>query len=167
MITIPKTGVRLGRDKALHLWQTIEQYKMPFGPEYLNYKLRWNTEYGSEAIAEYKKFAFLALLSNSEITPSENVDEVWHYHILHTADYAAFAQRCGEFLHHSPGMPSGRPRFNKQYLNTHRLYEEVFGSEPPSEIWPLKKWPMQNRGPAVSKVLELYLSRRRAAPQSI
>lgn len=161
MINIPEQGTRIGEKEARGLWDLIESYPLPFGADYLNYKLKWETDYGDLALSEYKRFAFLALLSGSEITPSEQIDQVWHLHILHTADYASFAKKCGRFLHHAPGMPSQRPTFNRQYIQTHKLYEEVFGEEPPSSIWPLRKPGVIEQGPSILRVLELYLARKR------
>lgn len=161
MITIPAQGIRIPDLEVVPLWELIEKYPLPFGPEYLNYKLKWDFDYGALALREYKKFAFLALLSNTEVTPSEPIDEVWHLHILHTVDYAVFARKCGRFLHHSPGMPSGRPQFNRQYIHTHALYEKVFAAAPPASIWPIHRPRIEEEGPAVSRVLDLYLARKR------
>ena len=161
MITIPQQGIRTSSEEAQNLWALIEKYPLPFGPEYLNYKLKWSFEFAALALREYKKFAFLALVSASEITPSEQIDEVWHLHILHTRDYGIFAKSCGRFLHHSPGMPSGRPQFNRQYVETQKLYQQVFGEEPPASLWPTSVPKPQGEGPTISRVLELYLSKQR------
>lgn len=43
---------------------------------------RWSAEYTQRAIEEYKKFAFLAVVAGHPVTPSEQVDRVWHMHLL-------------------------------------------------------------------------------------
>ena len=44
-----------------------------------NTAMRW--------IGEYKKFITLAYFSNKMITPSEEVDQVWHMHMTYTKHY--------------------------------------------------------------------------------
>ena len=132
-------GQRLTVERMLMLWRGISQWQMPFGEEYLKQKYGWDYEFSQLAILEYRKFAYLALASDSEVTPSVAVDEVWHVHILHTAAYQRFAQACGAMLHHSPGMPNEAASFNSQYLETLERYRDVFGQEPPANIWPCKE----------------------------
>lgn len=117
----------------------LENEKLPFGGRYLEWKLGWDKTKAELAIAEYKKFLVLAYESKVEITPSTIVDEVWHYHILHTKAYEEFCGRMGRFLHHNPGGP-GSPkdevRFVKQYEKTLAAYKAMFGAAPPTSIWP-------------------------------
>lgn len=148
------------RTNALALWQTIRDYPLPFGAKYLEYKYKWSTEFALGAINEYRRFAFMALTSATEITPSYFVDEVWHVHILHTKDYSRFARSCGGFLHHNPGMPSEEgERFRAQYAQTLEVYRNTFGEEPSAEIWP----PLKKPEPTIAQVLELFQQRRLAA----
>jgi len=56
-------------------------------------------------ILAYKQFMFMHCLNPA--TPcamySAQADEVWHQHILHTADYEYFCQSIfGQFIHHTP-----------------------------------------------------------------
>lgn len=162
-INVPTRGLRVNPEAAKTLWETIENYKMPFGEDYLQYKLKWQRAYCNLALSEYRRFAFLALISDSEITPSEAIDEVWHLHILHTQDYAQFGTACRRFLHHWPGMPTNRPQWNRQYDRTRDLYREVFGYEAPQAFWPVQKSSEDSSGPRISKVLEVY----RGRPQTI
>lgn len=48
---------------------------------------RWSLEYTQQAIAEYKKFAFLAVVAGHPVAPSEQVDQVWHLHLTYTRSY--------------------------------------------------------------------------------
>ena len=116
----------------------IERFDLPFGVEYLKYKLGWDPRYAEKAIKEYRRFLRLAYNSPTEITPSEPVDEVWHIHILHTKSYAQLAEQCGKMLHHNPGMPNQAAKWNAQYALTLTQYEATFG-----EVAPVSHWPVQ------------------------
>ena len=126
----------ISHERLLSLWRTISLWELPFGEEYLKQKYGWDYEYSRLLIQEYKKFAYLALTGDSEITPSVAIDEVWHVHILHTVAYQRFAVACGAMLHHSPGMPNAIASFNGQYLFTLERYRETFSQEPPPLAWP-------------------------------
>lgn len=134
---IPSDKIRVSNETALKLWNAIENYEMPFGPEYLRYKFGWSDQFSSKALDAYKKFSFLAHISKEQVTPSQIVDEVWHLHILHTLAYRNFSAICENFLHHHPGMPNEQIKWNGQYLKTIYLYREVFREEPASSAWPL------------------------------
>lgn len=63
---------------------------------------KWNEQRINTAILEYKKFLERAH-KDSSISPSFDVDEVWHAHILHTKQYRDDCQRIfGYFLDHTP-----------------------------------------------------------------
>ncbi len=128
-----KRDSTLAQDK---LWRIISETNLPFGPDYLKFKLGWGLEFAKMAIEEYRRFIFLVLISKKEVTPSQIVDEVWHYHILHTQAYQSFAKEIGKYIHHNPGTASEQPRFDNQYLKTLRFYTLVFNSQPPPLIWP-------------------------------
>ena len=100
--------------------------------------LGWSPHFTQRAIAEYRKFLWIAATSGREVTPSKVVDEVWHLHILHTQSY--FNDLCrdtlGCVLHHNPGDGSAADaRFPDNYRATLALYEATFGP-PPADIWP-------------------------------
>lgn len=137
-INLPTYGVAVAEERARELWEIILKFPLPFDHVYLKYKYNWTKEFSEKAMEEYKCFIFLAYITEKEVTPSETVDEVWHCHILHTQSYKEFAMRCGYFVHHNPGMPSDRVRWNKQYLRTYRLYAQVFGRTQPLSHWPFK-----------------------------
>ena len=44
----------------------------------------WTHEQALEAIEEYRRFCFLACVAGAAVTPSDQVDEVWHQHLTHT-----------------------------------------------------------------------------------
>lgn len=100
----------------------------------------WSHEFSVRAILEYKKFIFLVCISDQPLTPSDQVDQVWHLHLLYTQSY--WKDFCGVVLekeiHHGPtkGGISERQKFTNWYLRTLELYQEVFETSPPPDIWP-------------------------------
>ncbi len=56
----------------------------------------WSKAFGQEAIHEYKRFLYLACGSPTPVTPSEQVDQVWHLHLVYTRSY--WQDLCGETL---------------------------------------------------------------------
>lgn len=62
----------------------------------------WSAERLKEAEGDYRLFLFECRTAK-ELTPSPDVDELWHAHILHTKDYVRDCQAYfGRYLHHEP-----------------------------------------------------------------
>ncbi len=82
---------------------------------------------------------FLALVADHQVTPSDQVDQVWHLHLLYSDAYwNDFCPRVlGRPLHHHPakGGQAEQDRFHEQYRATIRSYRQHFG-EPPLDLWP-------------------------------
>ena len=100
----------------------------------------WSRTFCKKAIVEYTRFVYLASISDTPVTPSIIVDEVWHLHLTFSRCY--WEEMCGEVLghplHHDPAAPSEQSGMNDQYLLTISLYEQSFGEAPPQDIWPVK-----------------------------
>jgi hypothetical protein len=99
----------------------------------------WSMEYALRAVLEYKKFIFLICISNKPQTPSDQVDQVWHLHLLYTQSY--WIEFCKELLekeiHHGPTKGSEeRGIFKNIYSDTLELYCSKFNEKPPQDIWP-------------------------------
>lgn len=98
----------------------------------------WTLVYAQRAIAEYKKFAFLTVVANHQVVPSDQVDQVWHAHVLLTESYwDEFCPKVlGKKLHHHParGGRVERAEFHHLYAKTIASYRQFFGS-PPTDIW--------------------------------
>lgn len=62
-----------------------------------------------ELITEYLRYMTIVSENHGQIfAPSDAVDEVWHTHLLFTADYAEFCEKVvGTFLHHRPATDKG------------------------------------------------------------
>ena len=86
---------------------------------------------------------FLICIQSNPLTPSDQVDQAWHLHLLYTQDY--WDEFCPNILnrkiHHGPtkGGGSEKAKYSDLYSNSLMLYKEVFEEKPPSDIWPSVK----------------------------
>ncbi|MBD2566752.1 glycine-rich domain-containing protein [Anabaena lutea] len=99
----------------------------------------WTIEYTQRVIDEYKKFAVIAVFAGHPVTPSDQVDQVWHLHLTYTQSYwDDFCRILGTQLDHGPtrGGDKEYNKFNNWYLKTVASYEQFFGETPPIDIWP-------------------------------
>jgi hypothetical protein len=126
------------------LWERITQHD--FEPDVaLNFTRRlardkgWELNFARGAVEEYRRFCFLAFAGAGAMTPSEEVDEVWHLHLTYTRDY--WDVWCGRVLggplHHDPtlGGPEQDRHFRARYAATLAAYERFF-EPPPVAFWP-------------------------------
>jgi hypothetical protein len=103
----------------------------------------WKYKYAVRTIEEYKKFMFLVSQYNLPLTPSDQVDQVWHLHLIYTHSY--WKEFCGNILkkevHHGPtkGGSKESAKFTDWYSKTLELYKTVFQETPPADIWPENK----------------------------
>lgn len=101
---------------------------------------RWTVAYAGRVIREYLRFCILAMRSGHPVTPSEDVDQAWHLHLTYTRSY--WERFCGETLggplHHEPtaGGPEEGNKFRDWYQATLDSYRQLFGSDPPQDVWP-------------------------------
>ncbi len=97
-----------------------------------------------KAVLEYKKFVFLGVISDFQVTPSKYIDIVWHEHILFTSGYRDFCENVIEYtFEHHPELLTieiETERYNAQYLATLELYIKEFGKLPPTAIWDITKF---------------------------
>ncbi|HRE78071.1 MAG TPA: hypothetical protein PLL09_09630 [Flavobacterium sp.] len=100
----------------------------------------WTIEYSVRTILEYKKFIFLLTISNHPLTPSDQVDQVWHLHLLYTQSYwDDFCENTlNRKIHHGPtkGGETETSKYTNWYEKTKEFYLETFKTETPIDIWP-------------------------------
>jgi hypothetical protein len=100
----------------------------------------WSKTFALRAIEEYKKFMFLIVITDTPLAPSDEVDQVWHLHLLYTWSY--WKEFCPNVLqkevHHGPtkGGDTQRGQFTTWYNETLQRYRDVFQREPPTDLWP-------------------------------
>jgi uncharacterized protein (TIGR04222 family) len=100
----------------------------------------WSPAYAQRVIAEYKRFAFLAIAAGHPVSPSEDVDQVWHLHLTYSENY--WKMFCPEILgqpfHHHPtrGGEAESAKFDDWYARTLESYKTFFNETPPADIWP-------------------------------
>ncbi|MBL4594618.1 MAG: hypothetical protein JKX68_12505 [Flavobacteriales bacterium] len=131
--------------KQLELWEKLCDYELD-DPEVkfsftdrLTRENGWEYDYTLRAIEEYKKFIFLIACSGHPCTPSDEVDQVWHLHLLYTQSY--WKEMCESILgieiHHGPTKgKSQRSESQDYYSKTKTSYQLFFKEEPPKDIWP-------------------------------
>jgi hypothetical protein len=103
-------------------------------------KMFWSKELTAFMIQEYKKFMLMcSLFPEGSITPSVDIDTVWHLHLLYTRSYFRFCSEALDvpYLHHEPskGGTDDRTFHEGSYDETLVKYQEVFGTEPPEAAW--------------------------------
>lgn len=131
------------------LWERIAAHDFEVAGQTPNFTQRlardraWGLAFARGAVGEYRRFAYLCVLADDVLTPSAEVDEVWHLHLTFSRDY--WDVWCGEALratlHHDPsrGGPDQAAYFRVRYAATLAFYEQHFG--PPPEAW----WPATRR----------------------
>lgn len=100
----------------------------------------WTHVFAGRVVGEYKRFVALAMLAGHPVTPSEQVDQAWHLHMVYTESYwhGLCRDTLGCDLHHSPtaGGSDEGAKFTDWYVKTLESYRRIFGAEPPADIWP-------------------------------
>jgi hypothetical protein len=100
----------------------------------------WTHVFAGRAITEYKRFIALAMLAGHPVTPSLEVDQAWHLHLVYTRSYWQDLCRdvLGRDLHHGPtaGGVEENDKFGDWYQKTLDSYGAMFGHGPPPDIWP-------------------------------
>jgi len=100
----------------------------------------WSLAYTKRVIDEYKRFLYLSAEAGHPVTPSVDVDQVWHLHLCYTRSYWHDLCRdtLGFPLHHGPtkGGSEERSKYSLWYQKTLDSYEASFECKPPSDIWP-------------------------------
>ena len=132
--------------EQLKLWDKIKKFELDDPEISLSFTDRlarengWTIEYATRTISEYKKFIFLLTLANHPLTPSDQVDQVWHLHLLYTQSYwEDFCKNTiKKNIHHGPtkGGDHEKEKFKNWDEKTKELYLDVFKSEVPKDIWP-------------------------------
>lgn len=134
---------------AREIWRRIRDFELDDPTATLCFSDRlarengWSKEFSLRVIEEYKKFIFLVHMTGEPLTPSDQVDQAWHLHLIYTRSY--WIELCGgvlqQELHHGPtlGGEQEQAKFTDWYGRTMHFYRVHFGAEPPPDIWPEHK----------------------------
>ncbi|NCS38606.1 MAG: TIGR04222 domain-containing membrane protein [Microcystis aeruginosa BS13-10] len=135
--------------QQIELYKRIQAFALDWPDSQLSFSQRlakdngWSLGYTQRVIEEYKKFIFLAVAAGHPVTPSDQIDQVWHLHLTYTRSY--WQEFCPKILqttlHHEPtrGGSSEQLKFGSWYSKTLESYEQFFGHIPPIDIWPKPK----------------------------
>ena len=104
-----------GPKLEVELWQRIAAFEFDPVDAALPFSRRlardngWSDAFAQRAVEEYRRFVFLAMVAGHPVTPSDEVDQVWHLHLCYTRSY--WEDLCGEVLprplHHGPTRGGG------------------------------------------------------------
>lgn len=113
------------------LWARLAALDLD-GPAALSFSHRlardngWPLAFARRVVLEYKKFVYLAATCGHPVTPSDEVDQAWHLHLVYTRSY--WDELCGQVLgfalHHGPtkgGAAEGH-KFQDWYAATQQSY---------------------------------------------
>ena len=124
------------------LWTKISEYNFDDPMTEYGFSTRlanenfWTKDFTGKAIIEYKKFMYLAGISDLMVSPSEIIDVVWHQHLIFTQSYTEFCNILGKTIQHVPSTHNKEEaeKFRQAKERTIKFYKENFG-EQPKEIW--------------------------------
>ncbi|HEX2838488.1 MAG TPA: hypothetical protein VHN77_10205, partial [Phycisphaerales bacterium] len=142
-------AVHVWTDAERDLWRRIAAFEvgdaswaLPFWKR-LARENGWSREFALRVVDEYRKFVFLAMAAGHPVTPSDEVDQAWHLHMVYTRSYwdDLCAGTLGRPLHHGPtkGGRAEGAKFHDWYAKTIESYAAFFGVYPPRDIWPASR----------------------------
>jgi hypothetical protein len=100
----------------------------------------WSAEEAELAEERYKKWLYLRRVHAGELMPPpEDIDQVWHAHILDTYAYHRdTAAIFGVYFHHFPYFgrrgEADRRKLEQAFENTKKRWREEYGEEPTGEL---------------------------------
>lgn len=100
----------------------------------------WTHVFAGRVVREYLRFVHLAMVAGHPVTPSQQVDQAWHLHLIYTRSY--WQKLCKETLgcdlHHGPtvGGLAEDTKFEDWYGKTLVSYQRIYHQAPPTDIWP-------------------------------
>lgn len=128
------------------LWERISQFEFDDLDSEFTFSQRlarennWTLEFTLRVLFEYKRFIYLICISDQPMTPSDQVDQAWHLHLLYTQSYwiRFCKETLGKDIHHGPtkGGKEEKEKYRDYYTQTKKKYQEVFSEPPPEDIWP-------------------------------
>lgn len=128
--------------KNAELWKKIQAFSFDDPSDVYGFTLRlanenlWTRDFTHKAIEEYKRFMYLATISETMVSPSHIIDQVWHLHLIYTKSYDNFCDILGKKIQHVPATHN--PKEGRIFIDarqrTNDIYQSEFG-EQPVEFW--------------------------------
>lgn len=128
------------------LWNKIASYDFDDPQAEAPFSVRlarengWTPGRAKAAIDQYRRFIYLVCISDDMLSPSPDVDKVWHLHLTYTKDYwKRFCdETLGQEVHHYPsrGAEESQVPLRDAYARTLEFLTEEFGETPDAALWP-------------------------------
>ena len=128
------------------LWSRLQAFEFDIAGDALTFTKRlarenaWRPAFSQRVAEEYRRFIYLTQRAGHPVTPSDEVDQAWHLHLVYTRSYwdDLCAQVLERPLHHGPtrGGRAEDAKYHDWYAKTLESYARLFGSAPPADIWP-------------------------------
>jgi hypothetical protein len=140
MFDTTKHKARTGKKTDPHLWNRIKIAPLPVSKarhefaQALAYAIDLPVFEAREVVEEYRRFLYLATITEAPRVPPEAVRKAWMMH-AQSPEYAAF---CAEVLGKPLGFDDGTRKFGAHtaYRRTLDAYMREFAARPPAVIWP-------------------------------
>lgn len=90
---------------------------------------RWTRRMAETAAYFYKNFLFLSKkYSDHGFGPTEQIDEIWHAHVLYTQKYHRDCEKIfGHYLHHQPESGAKKSSTIGGLATLQQLHQQEFG----------------------------------------
>ena len=77
----------------LKLWEDLSNFSLDNPEADFSFSQRlarengWNLAHSLRVIEEYKKFIYMSVVTGKSLTPSDEVDQAWHLHLIYSYSY--------------------------------------------------------------------------------
>lgn len=143
-----KQMVSIMKSMSSHKWTQL--YTLVYRHKYHKFENPTNPIQEShkhiyELLMEYIKFMAIKIAANDCIVSNkddkyilglsvpEEIDNVWHLHLLIPRDYFNFCNIIGRMIEHNP--LTSENDWSRRYKETYDAYKRFLGRDPPSCIW--------------------------------
>ena len=131
------------------VWDAVQALDLRSVTAQLVTRKGWGSDRVNAAVRRYRGFLYLTLAGVvRDLCPTQDVDEVWHQHILNTQQYADDCERlAGKFIHHVPASDADTDgesnTLEDSFFRTWVAYESEFGEPYQETIGEalLLRWP--------------------------
>lgn len=118
----------------------------------------WKKRYSRNVATEYERFMILRN-KNNNLSPSDDIDEFWHQHILNTSLYTEYCQeKFSGIVHHDPEDAFNQTKRKTRLRNTIKEYKKIYGKIPEGDVWIMK--PLSKEIKKQPKVQSKYTRRK-------